>query len=353
MAARTSIEWTRGDDGTPGATWNPVTGCTEVSAGCDHCFAKTFAERFRGTPGHYFEHGFDVVLRPGRLDQPLRWRKPKRIFVNSMSDLFHAEVPDEFIAHVFVIMALTPRHTFQLLTKRHARMHALLSRSTWLWEVEQAAENLGHDSQLVHDRDWPLPNLWLGVSVENQQWANIRVPALLETPAAVRFLSCEPLLGPMDLTDLDVRAGRVADAISPCDCDFDYGGCGCPERIDWVIAGGESGPGARPMHPAWARSLRDQCTTAGVPFFFKQWGTWAPESLNLHTDGAAAAFLDVDGTVRPLHNGVPTAPPRSRGDAITVRRVGKHHAGRLLDGHAWDQTPPTRSSSTARSGSSQ
>jgi protein gp37 len=263
MSDDSKIEWTD-------ATWNPVTGCTEVSPGCDHCYAKTFAERFRGTPGHHFEQGFDVVLRPERLDQPLRWKKPRRIFVNSMSDLFHDSIPDQFIVQVFGTMALAGQHTFQLLTKRHGRMRSLLRSPDFAHAVGvYIGERLG----TIHS--WPLPNVWLGVSVENQQWANIRIQALLGTPAAVRFLSCEPLLGPVDLAAAVRR--------------WERGGIASVEPagyLDWVIAGGESGRGARPMDPDWVRSLRDQCTTAGVPFFYKQQGSG---------DGGPKSRRDLDG----------------------------------------------------------
>jgi len=238
---RTGIEWTD-------STWNPVTGCTEVSPGCDHCYAKTLAERFRGTPGHYFEDGFDVVLRPERLDQVLRWTRPRRIFVNSMSDLFHDQVPDWFIAQVFARMALAPRHAFQLLTKRHGRMRALLNSPAFRGLVGEMTTIAANDHRLDCrgvTATWPLANVWGGVSVENQQWAHIRIAALRDTPAAIRFLSCEPLLGPISA---DLRG------------------------IDWVIVGGESGHGARPMRAEWARSLQGQCQAAGVPFFMKQAG---------------------------------------------------------------------------------
>lgn len=254
MADRTSIAWTD-------ATWNPITGCTKLSPaspGCAHCYAATFTERFRGVAGHYFENGFDVQLRRGKLDQPLRWRRPRMIFVNSLSDVFHADVPDTYIAQIFAVMALTPRHTFQLLTKRHARMRALLgSRDLGAGlDFETMVRNAAYSMRLdagrgdcprVDDIPWPLPNVWLGVSAENAHWAKLRGDALRDVPAAVRFFSCEPLLSPIDTADL---AG-----------------------IDWVIAGGESGPGARVMRPEWARSLRDQCAAASVPFLFKQAGT--------------------------------------------------------------------------------
>lgn len=200
MSDRSNIEWTD-------ATWNPVTGCTKVSPGCDHCYAETLAERFRDTPGHYYENGFDVQLRPEKLDQPLRWTRPRRIFVNSMSDLFHDQVPDEYIAKVFAVMARAEQHTFQLLTKRHGRMRSLLSDDAFPDAVvRELGGGLG---------GWPLPNVWLGVSVENQQWADTRIPALLETPAAVRFLSMEPLLGPVDLDTQPWRPIGKEDARQP------------------------------------------------------------------------------------------------------------------------------------------
>ncbi|MGE0688615.1 MAG: DUF5131 family protein [Dehalococcoidia bacterium] len=215
MSAISHIEWTE-------ATWNPVTGCTQISPGCANCYAKTFAERFRGVPGHPYEMGFDLTLRPERVRQPLGWKKSKLIFVNSMSDLFHEDVPDSFIKDVFSTMKEAHWHRFQLLTKRPERLVAMKG-----------------------ELDFP-ENLWVGVSVENQRWTS-RVDELRKVPAQVRFLSCEPLLGPLrlDLTD-----------------------------IHWVIVGGESGHGARRMDPAWVRSIRDQCRCARTAFFFKQWGAY-------------------------------------------------------------------------------
>jgi protein gp37 len=284
MSATTGIEWTD-------ATWNPVTGCTKLSQGCDHCYAQTFAERFRGVSGHHFERGFDLQLRPGKLDLPLRWRKPRRVFVNSMSDLFHADVPDEYIARVFAVMALTPQHTYQVLTKRHARMRSLLSSAAFGHLVaEQGREHLVGSGQ-----DWlavgamlaskPLPNVWLGVSVETQQWADIRIPTLLDTPAAVRFLSCEPLLGPLNLSRwLGVE---FYDSFGWGEelCASLAGRVGPARGLHWVIAGGESGPGARRLDPEWVRDLRDQCTAAGTPFLFKQWGGRTPKAGGRELDG--------------------------------------------------------------------
>ena len=215
MSSTSRIEWTD-------ATWNPVTGCTKVSEGCVNCYAYTFAERFRGVKGHPYEQGFDVKLWPDRLGLPLRWREPRRIFVNSMSDLYHEKVPDEFIETVFATMNKAKWHTFQILTKRAKRLLDLSPRLTW------------------------TPNIWQGVSVESAAY-RWRIDALRRVPAGTRFLSVEPLVAPPGTLDLT--------------------------GIQWVIAGGESGPGARPMRVEWATSVRDQCNRAGVPFFFKQFGT--------------------------------------------------------------------------------
>jgi protein gp37 len=220
MADRSAIEWTE-------ATWNPVTGCTQVSPGCAHCYAKTFAERWRGVPGHPYEQGFELKLWPERLDQPLRWRRPRVIFVNSMSDLFHEEIPEMFIEEVFRVMGEANWHSFQVLTKRHERLLELCDRLPW------------------------PPNVWIGVSIENKRFVH-RADYLRQVPAAVRFISAEPLLGPLE--DLDLSG------------------------IDWLIAGGESGPGHRPIREEWLIELRDRCGEEDVAFFFKQWGGARPKS---------------------------------------------------------------------------
>lgn len=248
----TKIEWTD-------VTWNPVTGCDKVSPGCDHCYAETIANRFDGTKA--FPNGFAVTLHPERLTAPLHWRKPRRVFVNSMSDLFHDNVPEWFIAAVFEVMRATPQHTYQILTKRHGRMRSLLRSwmgGTPLWTEMGAAH-------LVPPMT-PLPNVWLGVSVEDQKRADLRIPALMQTPAAVRFLSMEPLLGPVDITPW-LRQGEARTS------------------LDWVIVGGESGPGARPVDGDWVRSLRDQCEASGEAFFFKQWGGRRPKANGRELDG--------------------------------------------------------------------
>jgi protein gp37 len=231
MSTNSKIEWTD-------ATWNPVTGCTKLSPGCKNCYALTFAERFRGTPGHPFEQGFDLRLWPERLELPLAWKAPKRIFVNSMSDLFHERIPDSFIDHVFITMARADWHEFQVLTKRPERMaRYVASRLDWFADMRARC-----------------PHIWLGTSVENQKYVE-RAEIVAKLPSAVRFLSCEPLLGPLDLRH--VLRG---------------------DRVNWVIAGGESGHRARPMDPAWVTDIRDQCQGAGVPFFFKQWGGRTPKA---------------------------------------------------------------------------
>lgn len=318
MADGTHIEWTRGDDGTPGATWNPLVGCTKVSAGCDNCYAEGVVNRFAGTSSA-FPNRFDVVTMRGEkmLTQPLRWRRPRRIFVNSLSDLFHADVPSAFIAQVFAVMALAPQHTFHLLTKRHARMRSLLSSRDFLAQVDDEREVLRPG---CGDFVWPLPNVWIGVSVEDQHWADLRIPALLDTPAAVRWISAEPLLGPLDLR-AHIRPWLVDDA----------GTAHARARLDWVVTGGESGPSARPMHPQWARDLRDQCARAAVPFLFKQWGRWAPQPADpLRSIAQTASFhMAADGS------DVRWQDPRG----TELWPVGKAAAGRELDGRLHDGYP--------------
>lgn len=339
MSDRSNIEWTD-------ATWNPVTGCTKVSPGCDHCYAETLAERFRGTPGHYYEQGFDLTLRPEKLDQPLRWKRPRLVFVNSMSDLFHDAVPDDYIAQVFAVMSVAKHHTFQLLTKRHGRMRALLrpgavvepmpgNRIPFRLLVNVHRLRLGYpvlpdSARADGSYAWPLPNVWLGVSVEDQKRADLRVPALLDTPAAVRFLSCEPLLGRVDLSlYLSDERGIESRGVRP----------------DWVIVGGESGKGARPMHPDWARLLRDQCETAGVPFHFKQRGEWTwnePGRFALPSSPLSdrVAVMHPAG-MTAMRKGNPFNP-FDRGHpnwATRIERVGKRSAGRLLDGRTHDDMP--------------
>ena len=270
----TDIQWT--DE-----TWNPTTGCDKVSPGCglplpgaedephSQCYALTLARRLKAMGSTKYQTdgdprtsgpGFGVAMHEDVLDAPLRWRRPRRVFVNSMSDLFHAKVTHQFIARVFAMMAATPEHTYQVLTKRAPRMASLVGRGTWGTEgfadqVERAMAEWTH----ADPAGWPLPNVWLGVSVETQQEAGRRLHRLYQTPARVRFLSCEPLLEPIDL-ELDHDCG-------------DPPHTHCPPRPDWVIIGGESGRGARPMDLDWARDLLGQCRSAGVPVFVKQLGS--------------------------------------------------------------------------------
>ncbi|MGH8581491.1 MAG: DUF5131 family protein [Gammaproteobacteria bacterium] len=247
MGLKSAIEWTE-------STWNPVTGCTKVSPGCKHCYAERMAERLRAMGQENYRNGFDLTLQPHMIELPLRWKKPQNIFVNSMSDLFHKDVPLEYIERVFDVMRHAHWHRFQVLTKRAERLAELSAELEW------------------------APNIWMGVSVESDDYRS-RIDALRSTGAAIRFLSLEPLLGP--LHDLDLRG------------------------IDWVIVGGESGPKARPMDPAWATDLRDQCKRDKVPFFFKQWGG-----------------------------------------------NNKKQAGRLLEGRTWDQMPADLPVPTDREGCS-
>ncbi|MEY2428087.1 MAG: hypothetical protein QOJ40_972 [Verrucomicrobiota bacterium] len=232
MALNSTIEWTD-------ATWNPVRGCTKISPGCKHCYAETFAERFRGVKGHPYEQGFDLRLVPTKLAEPLRWRSPKMIFVNSMSDLFHDAVPEDYISAVAKVMVTAKWHTYQVLTKRSERLKRLLNS-----RLSFAAGQ---------------PHIWWGVSVEDQKYGVPRVADLQKANASVRFLSVEPLLEDLGALDLD--------------------------GIGWVIVGGESGPGARPLKKEWVVSLRNQCRLAGVPFFFKQWGGVRKTAAGRELDG--------------------------------------------------------------------
>jgi protein gp37 len=241
MADGSAIEWT-------GATWNPVTGCSKVSPGCAHCYAETFAERWRGVAGHPYEQGFDLKLWPNRLDVPLRWRRPRMIFVNSMSDLFHEDIPPDYIAQIFDVMNRADWHVFQILTKREDRL-----------------------AELAPDLPWP-DNVWMGVTIENRRFVH-RADRLREVPAAVRFISAEPLLGPLaglDLTD-----------------------------IHWLISGGESGPKHRPVKEEWLIDLRDRCGDEGVAYFFKQWGGVRPKSGGRLLDGREWNGMPATGTRVP------------------------------------------------------
>ena len=270
MGDQTKIEWAE-------STWNPITGCTPISPGCDNCYARRMAhQRLKGRFGYPEEDPFRVTFHADKLDQPLRWRKRRRVFVCSMGDLFHKDVQFEWIARIwdtiFDCMITRPGHRFLVLTKRPER---ILEYKDWLGRVQ--------------GRRFDYENVWLGVTAENQEMADLRIPILLQIPAAVRFVSIEPMLGPVDFGIGDYSEhgwlkGWHCEAEHDPRCD---GSCsiGCPvpvqvenAKLDWVIVGGETGPGARPMHPEWVRSVRDQCQAAGVPFFFKSWGAGRPEA---------------------------------------------------------------------------
>jgi protein gp37 len=334
------IEWT--DE-----TWNPVVGCTRVSPGCGlamfpgdqpgRCYAIGEANRHRNLPAYEgvverTGHGLDWTGRvnclPERLPIPFGWRRPRLIFVNSMSDLFHKGVPEEFIARVFAVAAATPDHTYQVLTKQDARMLALLTRGgdDFADMVERAMPEFTHAGL----DNWPLPNVWLGVSVERQQEAR-RVLRLLETPAATRFVSAEPLLGPLDLRNIEARGGSLVDCLGG---DVKAGAdgpvyCDAPNVVDLVIAGGQSGPGAHPADPAWFRWLRDDSAATGTAFQFKQWGNWIPTG-KLGRGGPLPGHAFVG------------EPVDEHGFRIEMHRVHKKVAGRELDGRTWDESPPRR-----------
>ena len=347
------IEWTE-------KTWNPVRGCSPASPGCTHCYAMALAHRHGANPTI---EGYEGLTQPSKAgpvwtgkveaapdavwETPLRRRTPTMWFVNSMGDLFHPEVPDAWIDRAFAVMALCPQHTFQVLTKHPERMREYFASTRRGW-VATAISNVavgaglpfeqpegpvewtdGPSPELAFTGDWPLPNVWLGVSAEDQTRAEARIPVLLDTPAAVRFVSCEPLLGPIDLQSLQYprRYGSGwRDALWGVKRDA-YGTRlpGYTSRdlttLDWVIVGGESGPKARPMHPDCARSLRDQCAAAGVPFFFKQWGEWWPGERKdhpRHDDFADEVWAD--------------AQSYEWSDETRALRIGKRAAGNVLDG---------------------
>jgi protein gp37 len=332
--AESAIEWTD-------VVWNSTTGCDRISPGCDNCYALTMAKRLKAMGQAKYQTdgdprtsgpGFGLAVHPDALDTPLHWRNPRKVFVNSMSDLFHARVPREFLAEVFATMAFTPQHTYQVLTKRPERMRRILTEPAWWSDTFAkacASRNMPtKPTSWVFEQGRPAPNVlrnvWLGTSIESDKYIG-RADDLRATPAAVRFLSLEPLLGPLPSLDLT--------------------------GIDWVIAGGESGPGARPMHPDWVRSLRDRCESAGVAFFFKQWGEYGimPRTLpnSLHSNELGITVAD-DGTV--YQPGDLTWPDGPRwGEAVraghdhahlhAMYRVGKHAAGRELDGRTHDAYP--------------
>lgn len=372
----TKIEWTD-------ATWNPMVGCSIVSPGCTNCYAMKMAGRIEAMNRAHEQAGreskiiphYDGLTKPSKagpvwtgkvalageraLLEPLRRKTPTMYFVNSMSDLFHENVPDEWIDRIIAVMALARHHTFQVLTKRATRMRSYFESVTLARMASAMTLIPGHLGPRSIAFDLPLPNVWLGVSAERQQEADERVPDLLNTPAAVRFVSAEPLLGPIDFTRLELlpdkpatsakgkrymRAGVHLNSLRGryCESGVEYVGDwdvnlpapphdATQRKLDWVIVGGESGPGARPMHPDWARSIRDQCAAAGTAFFFKQWGAW----LWSNDDQNYAAAEEW----RRLH--FPKARAECHSSGHTALLVGKARAGRLLDGCTHDAMPTT------------
>jgi protein gp37 len=319
--ADTRIEWAD-------RTWNPITGCTKISEACQNCYAERMAKRLAGRCGYPKANPFQVVYHSDKIDDPLRWRKPSRIFVCSMGDLFHEDVPEQMIGQVWNHMRLAPWHIYMILTKRPERMKDFFIRITNTFPNE-----------------YPAPYIWLGVTAENQQRADERIPILLQTPAAKRFVSIEPMLGPVDIA----RWLRISWQCSGCkgyfngpyrnicpDCGREGWWSGshpfngrnvsrgpiCPSQsgqgIDWVICGGETGPGARPMHPDWVRSLRGQCKSAEVPFFFKQWGEWT----TVYPQGLTSAVRK-----------------QTYQYGTSFYGIDKKTAGRSLDGRIWNQYP--------------
>jgi protein gp37 len=317
MMARTKIELT--DE-----TWNPVHGCTKISSGCRNCYAERMSRRLAGRYGYPpTPDNFKVTLRHDRLVEPLKWRKPRMVFVCSMGDLFHRNVDDDFLNMVFGVMLMGGQHTFQVLTKRPHRVLDFLTTNFRRRKVWESMRGLffrlsGTCGRPMNYGDviWPLPNVWLGVTAENQQTADERIPLLLQTPAAVRFVSCEPLLGPISLQeyigassyDWWSESGPVYPGEQP---------------LDWTIVGGETGPGARPTHPDWFRSLRDQCQAAGMSYFHKQNGEW---------QGADQS----NDTLKP------STPEHVFEDGTICFRVGKKRAGHLLDGREWREMPEVK-----------
>lgn len=351
MPGKTGIQWTN-------VTWNPTSGCTKVSQGCRFCYAKTihdmrhkaYHEGKKVAP-QYAEPFETVQLMPDRLEWPLSLQKPSKIFVNSVSDLFHEDVPFDFVDKVFTVMARAARHTFQILTKRPERMKAYMRRmeNIGLSPDGQAPER-GMKNFSGVEYPWPLPNVWLGTSVENQEAADERIPELLQIDAAVLFLSMEPLLGPVTLRQSwrDYLEGWDTEPQHVSGCSPDSGCApGCPEaqqvhtnKIQWVIVGGESGDllqVVRPMNPEWVFSIREQCVAAGVPFFFKQYGDWLyfKGTNGLVGDGRAK----VDGVIYGASR-VEILREDGSGFISGYRvRVGTKRAGRVLEGRTWDEYP--------------
>ena len=323
----TTIEWTN-------KTWNPITGCTPISPGCANCYARRMAKRLAGRVGYpEAPHEFDVTLHPERLGEPLRWKKPARVFVCSMSDLFHEDVSFEFVDKIMAVIGRSQQHTFQILTKRSDRMAEYFAQDRYdnilreAYGLQFRVDGMGQG--ISNPSRFGLPNIWIGVTAENQEQADKRIPTLLQIPAVIKFVSVEPMLGPVDLrylqpndppTEINALTGTHG-VLRP------HRGT-CP-RLNWVIVGGETGPGARPMHPDWARSLRDQCVEAGTPFFFKSYGDWIRSDF-VPNNWSQVTFMDMEGQKRDPANG------------FEFWRIGKKAAGRWLDGREWNEYPEVK-----------
>lgn len=350
MSTQSKIEWTE-------VTWNPVTGCNKISAGCKNCYAETMHKRLKGMGQKKYQANFNdgPMVWEDILREPFKWKKPRRVFVNSMSDLFHEDVPFSFIDMVFAVMASTPQHTYQILTKRADVMVKWFNYLDTSWKNEcmrgdarirySSWHNFGQ--KIPYEKwQWPLPNVWIGVSVENQEQANKRLHFLNYIPAAVKFVSAEPLLGPV------VFEKALGESLK-------WHAGGLKNCISWVIAGGESGHGSRPMHPDWVRSLRDQCQGAGVPFFFKQWGEWYTNAFKMgsgepvfrcfknfdewvnkaSTWVQGGTCIDISGKI--MRNGGDFMKTRDEGKfpVAILHKTSKKASGRMLDGQEHNEFP--------------
>ncbi len=330
----TKIEWTH-IPGYKGETWNPVTGCTKISPGCANCYAETMLMRFhRSGP---FLPGNEIQLHQDRFSIPLKWKAPRSIFVNSVSDTFHEDVPDSFLVRMYAVMALTPQHIYQVLTKRPDRAPGLRNLG-WLWGevVKGEADSIRRLNPGLnlpeYDGTWPLPNVWLGTSAENQYWANDRVPKLLQCPAVVHFVSCEPLLSHIDLYALRQPSGDKIDGF------HGWRKAKTFERVyglDWVIVGGESGNSKkiRPMHPEWARHLRDQANIDNKAYFFKQWGKYRPMTdEEIRATPSKARYVSLDPHERHIRRMLEETD-------IAMIKGSKDLNGHILDGKEWQEFP--------------
>ena len=317
-------------------TWNPMHGCSPISPGCKNCWANGMAKRLAGIGANGYDPSdpFKVTLHHERLAEPLAVKKPSRIGVSFMGDLFHDDVPFEFMDKVFAVMALAPQHTYLVLTKRPERMAEYFADECRWAMIEGAAQAMHHDRTGEDPSLWlavhELPNLWLGVTVENQEQSDKRIPLLLQIPAAKRFVSVEPMLGPITLNYSQASEEFYSDFLRGCKntpLSGEFGGdeyhSDLPSALDWVVCGGESGPDPRPCHPDWVRSLRDQCMASGVPFMFKQWGEFLPGAEFLKP----YVLVDLQGNVYEPGQ----VPAVNHGRLAAMQRVGKKAAGHLID----------------------